>query len=494
MAVSLFVMSLGSNLFAQGADSFGQNPSPTQPGANGALQWPEGGKQGGGGLADFNELINLIHTIVPANWDQDGGEDTVQPSANGVWIDVNGKLARGKSSKLDGARLDLKSTAAITELPMLGSVQTKETIRWISLNEVEANVRDAMKSNSIASPNMLMLGGITRIDHVAYEPNSRSWYLGGPAGELVLDKHGNLIGRSTGLPPVVLEDLLALAPLVLNGKGPIGCSIDPVPERLKAVSELIVSPIAKRSLVQQASKWSTKLAETLGDQKATVFGLSNDSPTALALLIADEHMKRIGLGLDIGPASLMSYWEESEKRGKIPASALIRWWFALRDDITIGASSDGNVFAIESPTVRVMSQGQWMDATGQRYDVNESDPSADAFARGFTDRFADLQEMYPAIYGRLRHIFDLSVALKLIREESIAKKLAKPEVLTDTQVQPHMETAIQWIPSIAAWRKTSSGRVAAIVSGGVNIEVQKAKPTMQNKNGQPKVDKPFALK
>ncbi len=462
-------------------------------GTGGRLQWPAG-SQGGGSMADFAQLTQLIHTIVPGNWDVDGGEDTIQNSVNGVWISLDGKLIRRSTSKTSSPKLDLSAKAAgIVELPVLGDLQSKESLRWISLNEVESNVRDAMAAKKKASPTAVVLGGLTRIDHLAYDEKTASWYLGGPAGDLVFDKQGNMIGRSTGLPPVLLEDLLSLAPMVLNGKGPIGCSIDPVPERLKAVSEMVVSPIAKRSLTQQASKWSTKLAETLGDQKATVFGLPDDSPTAAALLIADEHMKRIGIGLDNGPGSLKSYWEESEARGSIPTSALIRWWFALRDDIVIGTDSDGSVFSLASPTVRVMSQGQWMDATGQRFDVKERDLSADAFANSFTDQFEALQQMYPAIYGRLRHIFDLCVVLKLMREEGIAKHLAKPEVLTNASIQPHMQVPIQWIPSVAAWRKTTGGRVAAIVSGGVNIEVQKTKLPKQTKSGLPEAGKPFSI-
>lgn len=479
-----------------GQDSPGVAPNsaanPTT-GSGPGLQWPAG-SQGGGSLADFTQLTQLIQTIVPGNWDVDGGEDTIQSYVNGVWIGLDGKLIRRQASKTASPKLNLNEKASVVELPVLGDLQSKESLRWISLSEVEANVREAMNSNRKASPNAVLLGGLTRIDHLAYDAKTKSWYLGGPAGDLVFDRQGHMIGRSTGLPPVLLEDLLSLAPLVLNGKGPIGCSIDPVPERLKAVSELTASPIARRSLTQQASKWSAKLAETLGEQKATVFGLPADSPTAAALLIADEHMKRIGIGLDNGPGSLASYWEESEKRGTIPTSALIRWWFALRDDIVVGTDSNTSVFSLESPTVCVLSQGQWMDATGQRYDVKERDLAADAFAKGFTDQFEALQQMHPAVYGRLRHIFDLCVVLKLMREESIAKRLAKPEVLTDVSIQPHMEVPIQWIPSVAAWRKTTSGRVAAIVSGGVNIEVHKSKLPKQTKSGLPEPSKPFSIK
>jgi len=446
-------------------------------------------------MADFTELIGLIQTVVKGNWVADGGEDSLQGYPNGVWIDPSGKLHRQKQN----VRFSPKDPAAaaskieFVEIPQLGSLQSSETVRWISLAELESKLKDKLSGSQMASPAMELLGGLTRIDYLARDPESNAWYIGGPAGDLVLDRKGNLIGRSTGLPPVLLEDLLSVAPLVLNARGPLGCSIDPVPERLKAVQEMAVSPISTKSMSQQAAKWCDRLTETLGDQQATIFGLPEDSPTGIALLVADEHMKRVGLGLENGPPGLKSYWQEAEKRGTIQNSGLIRWWFALRDDIQIGVNDSESIFSIESPTVRVMSQRQWMDHTGARHEANDQDHAADAYAAGFTDKFTELQKMHPA-YGRLRHIFDLCVVMRLIREEGMAGRGATLPLLMDATNQPHAAEPLKWIPSIAAWRKTSNGRVSVIVSGGVAIDVRNATIDRHAGQSQPTMAKPFELK
>ncbi len=493
VATSITLGWLGSSASAQKSLGSVNSSGLALATPTGGLQMPANPQGGGSPLADFQQLTQLIQTIVPSNWDIDGGEDTIQQSPSGVWIDTDGKLHRNERSKRALPIPGQDATApAVLDLP-LGTLQANEGLRWISLSEVEAKLQQAIDRKEYASTTMQILGGLTRIDFVAYDKAKKSWFLGGPAGDLVLDRKGQLIGRETGLPPILLEDLLSVAPMILNGKGAMGCSIDPVPERLKAVSDLVVSPIAKRSLTQQAAKWSAKLAETLGDQKATVFGLPEDSPTAIALLIADEHMKRIGLGLEVGPGTLMSYWEESEKRGSVPSSALIRWWFALRDDIQIGTDSNNLVFSLASPTVQVLSQDQWMDATGQRFDSNKRDPAADAFAKGFSDHFDKLQQMYPVIYGRMRHICDLSVALRIVREESMAQHLDPFPLLADKSIQPHAAAPVKWIPSIAAWRQTSSGRVAAIVSGGVSIDAKKADLHRTGNANAPNVTNAFSL-
>ena len=452
------------------------------------------GQAGGSSLADFTELIGLVQTMVKSNWDIDGGEDNIQPYPNGVWIDPNGKLNRQKKTAFAVPNVpeNTDQKPKFFDLPQLGKLQSSDELRWVSLRDLEQKLRERMTSKEMASPTMELLGGLTRIDFLARDPATNDWYLGGPAGDLVMDRKGNLVGRSTGLPPVLLEDLLSIAPLILNGRGPLGCSIDPVPERLKAVADLAASPLAKRSLAQHAAKWCDRLTETLGDQQATIFGLPDDSPTGTALLIADEHMKRIGLGLENGPPQLLSYWEESEKRGKIQSSGLIRWWFALRDDIQIGVDDTSSVFAIESPTVQVMSQRQFMDQTGARQEAIDQDPAADAFATGFTKHFADLQTIQP-MYGRLRHIFDLCVVMRLIREEVTAGRGSELSLLKDRSIQPHSDEPLKWIPSMAAWRKTSNGRVTAIVSGGVTIDVKNASIDKHSGRSQPCVLEPFAF-
>ncbi|MDZ4847804.1 MAG: DUF1598 domain-containing protein [Pirellulaceae bacterium] len=475
------------------SDSPGARPKPSTPIDLNAARPMSQGQGGGGGMADFDSLIQIINTMVPSG-DWDLGENTIERYPNGVWIDPNGKLHRQKTSvslRVPSAANTVKPDKFF-EVPQLGALQTSETIRWVSLVDLENTLNEKRAQNVMASPSMELLGGLTRIDYVARNPETGDWYLGGPAGDLVLDRKGNLVGRSTGLPPVLLEDLLSIAPAVLNGRGPMGVSIDPVPERLKAASDFVASPIAKKSLTQNHAKFCDRLTETLGDQQATVFGLPKDSPTGVALLVADEHMKRIGLGLENGPAKLRSYWEEADKRGAIQSSGLIRWWFALRDDIQIGVNDSETVYSIESPTVRVMSQKQWMDHTGARREADSQDPAADAFATGFTEQFNDLQAMYPA-YGRLRHIFDLSVALRLIREEVQAGRGEPLSMLMDRSIQPHASEPIQWIPSVAAWHKTSNGRVAAIVSGGVAIDVKKASIDRQTGRKQPTNIKAFAF-
>jgi len=475
-------------VFAQSYSS--QADSPTRSSNTDSQQ--DSGRRGGQSLADFTELIALIRATVPGQWDT--GEDTITSYVNGVWIDPAGKLLReptftknqprksiadseGTSSKGSRPESDFISVPMLDDL----GLDSEESVRWISIRQVEELLmdREADKSPSVR---LELLGGLTRLDHVARDHETNDWYLGGPAGGMVLDKKGNLISRATGLPPILLEDLLCLAPLVLKGKGPLGCSIDPVPESLKKVSIQIRQDSFLKQLSSQPEKATNFLSSLLGDQRATFIGLPPDSPTAMALLLADEHMKRLGLGLGDGqgdglvgaPKGVVDYWQACERLGAIPGQSMVRWWFTLPNQVSIGVDESGDVFTIQSSSVRVMSQKQFLDQRGDRQDSTEKDLAADTFADSFTSEFKSIQERYP-VHGRLRHIFDLAVALQLIADETPRLSDRPLELASDDLRRPTVEVPIQWVPSIAAWRKTSNGRIAAVVSGGVVIESKKVK-------------------
>jgi len=446
------------------------------------------GQRGGQSLADFTELIALIRTTIPGQWDT--GEDTITSYVNGVWIDPAGKLhreptiAKNQSRKpvVNGEGTSATGTRPESDfisIPMLDELglDREESVRWISIRQIEKLLLDREKDKS-RSVCLELLGGLTRLDHVARDHETNDWYLGGPAGGMVLDKSGNLISRTTGLPPILLEDLLCVAPLVLKGKGPLGCSIDPVPESLKKVSMLIRQNSFIKQLSSQPEKATNFLSDSLGDQRATFIGLPYNSPTAMALLLADEHMKRIGLGLvdeRVGaPKGVVNYWQACEKLGAVPGQSMVRWWFTMPNQVSIGVDESGDVFTIQSSSVRVMSQKQFLDQRGDRQDSADKDLAADTFADSFTSEFQSIQKKYP-VHGRLRHIFDLAVALQLIADETPQRSERPLEMASDDSRRPVVEFPIQWVPSISAWRKTSNGRIAAVVSGGVVIDSKKVK-------------------
>lgn len=442
---------------------------------NGNEQQPSGGAS----IADYTALIALIENVIDAEWAVNGGTASAIPYRQGVRIDPQGLIERMDSSKsmLTSIKLprdqDKAGNPACISIDGLGEWQQATSLRWISLHQLDVQVAECSRDTNRLRANISMelLGGLYRIDYLAFDKDSQEWYLGGPAGNLVASSSRDLLNPESGLPPVLLEDLLGVAPHVLRNKGEFGCSIDPDPTRLTAAYEMARSSSSMRSMQREPERWTEQWRQKLGKQHAKVIGLNQDSPTGYALLIADAHMKRLGLGLEPCPTQMKSYWKEKEiftiSSNGIDTS-MVRWWFSVTDH-KIPMDPDRKIYHFASSNIQVLSEAQMMNAIGERVASNLPDFAADTFAKKFTLNFDRLQRDYP-VYGRLRHIFDLAIALELVRHE-IQSGNGKPFLALDNpEGQPRLPVTPLELDSVAATHRMPNRSMSAIISGGVTIQ------------------------
>ncbi|MEQ1827767.1 MAG: DUF1598 domain-containing protein [Pirellula sp.] len=428
---------------------------------------------GGGAIADYTELMTLIENTIDGDWQSQGGTSSMLPYRNGVRIDPSGVIERFDPNKVTtkSVRLPTSSKSNPASLTNLGEWQEPTTLRWVSLHQLDEQVASRLDAaeSSKASIAMEVMGGIYRIDYVAFDPTTDEWFLGGPAGDLFMSPTGDLINSETRLPPVLLEDLLSIAPHVLNGQGELGCTIDPDPKRLAEAYAAAQLPSAIRALQRNPDRWVEQWRQKLGRQQTKVIGLPQNSPAGYALILADAHMKRLGLELEHRPKLVKSYWQEREIFGGSRTDVgLVRWWFSLTDR-KIPMDPERKIYHFASSNVQVLSEAQMMNALGSRVVANAPDVAADSFARNFGQHFGQLQREFPC-YGRLRHIFDLAVALEIVRVEMQKGNGRAFKALVDSRIQPALETAPMEIDSVASTHKLPDGTVTAIVSGGVSIE------------------------
>ncbi len=442
---------------------------------NGNEQYPNGGAS----IADYSALIDLIESVIDAEWAVNGGTASAIPYRQGVRIDPKGLIERLDPSKtrLTSIKLtrdpDKAMNPASISLDDLGEWQQATSLRWISLHQLDEQVAERTRdSNRLrANISMELLGGLYRIDYLAFDKDSQEWYLGGPAGNLVANTTGDLLNPETGLPPVLLEDLLGVAPHVLRNKGEFGCSINPDPARLTAAYEMARSSSSMRSMQRQPERWTEQWRQKLGKQHAKVIGLNQDSPSGYALLIADAHMKRLGLGLEPCPTQMKSYWKEKETftvSSNGADASMVRWWFSTTDH-KIPMDPDRKIYHFASSNIQVLSEAQMMNALGERVATGSPDLAADTFAKKFTLNFDRLQRDY-TVYGRLRHIFDLAIALEIVRHE-IKNGNGKPFLAIDNpEGQPRLPVTPLELDSVAATYRMPNQSMSAIVSGGVSIQ------------------------
>lgn len=436
------------------------------------------GGAGGASLANFSELMQLIETTIsPDQWLNAGGTATMNPFRQGVRIDPSGVIQRIENApnqgppKLRDPNIDRKVLANPSiGLEALGSWQQPTALRWISLHQLDRDLKRHLEEGQSASIAAELLSGLCRIDYVTWDESTGEWLIGGPAGDIAANPQGVLLHRSLRLPPILLEDLLTVSAHVLQQRGELGCSIDPVQERLVAAYAMANQSSSTRMLRRDPEGWADAWKAKLGKQKATIVGIPEDSPTGFALILADAHMKRLAFGLEPSIDGLNNYWIESDKVGGKQAQSMVRWWFSMANH-GIPFDPERHLYRFEKSNVEVLSETQMMNQQGQRVVANAPDAAADAYARNFTRRFDELQRAFPE-YGRLRHVFDLAVAFEIIRSQ-IQAGLGEPfQILGTNHVVPRLDVAPKEIDSIVATRRRSDGSISAIVSGGVSIDLR----------------------
>jgi hypothetical protein len=405
---------------------------------------------GGGAVADFQSLMNLIQqTIEPDSWVEQGGTSSMLPYPSGVFVDPAGKVSRKAVRPFDAARFN-KSTLS-------HPWRTTSSLRIVSLRALDEALRDQLAKGLAPSRELLQVAGLSRIAAVKIDVAHEDILLAGPAnaGELGL----------------TLEDLAVVAASIKRDTVPLGCSIDPSNEGLRAAQAFLARPGVSNQLVSNPKQFATQLQEKVGEHRVTFFGIEPTTGTALALLDADEHMKRVGFGEEKVAAPVKTYFDFVEELQQPPSQSLVRWWFAYSDE-EIGVNLSGDVFQLPENVVSVLSEQQLVTAQG-RQPTGSNDQAADAFAQSMTENMPELRRTHPS-YARLCSVFESALALQLVIEASEQNSLetwfpnlcqfASTSSLADQAVVPKS------VPGLAVTQRLKSGTVMAVVSGGVTMD------------------------
>jgi hypothetical protein len=421
---------------------------------------------GGAAGADFQSLIQLITSTVEANWEADGGTDTIQQFASGVWIDPQGVMME---SVLRPASLDDPSPSKHLSMQSIAPWLKDSNLRWVSLTALVERQRVDGFGDQMERAGGDLLGGLARIEWVLWDPQHQQWLLGGPAGGYQLDSMGRMRRPEDGMEPFPARLLWDLAPVIEKQAGPFGCSIDPDPQALVRASRLASRPETRQLLARSPDLVRDQLIEALGRQVVSLRLLPEKSTTGLDLLIADRHMKRVGLGLEAMPDGMKDYFEWSGHHRRVPSQSLVRWWFTLSSSAIV-RSPDGHAFRIPDQSLQVLSDHEFLDATGQRTSSQSEDIAGKSFARDFTKHFRELCRMHRC-YGRIQQVFDAALVLEVIRRSPQGTKLMEQLV----QQQPTQLTQpVRFTPTIGAEEAVGKQHVV-IVSGGVQVDPTRAK-------------------
>jgi Protein of unknown function (DUF1598) len=404
------ISSFGSGSNFDPGDGFGAPPfdgPPDQPDVPRAA--------GGITAADFDELIELIEeTIDPDSWEANGGTGRMRAFPSGVFVDAKGVLKRIEDGIPGNLPARIDSADLIDDLSL-----TRETgFRAVSLTRLERALQLLAARGERPSPEMMTLGGIYRLTHVMFYPETRDVVIGGPAGPWHYDSEGRAIHTESGSPTLNLDDLVVCFRNAVNNQGQFSCSIDPVPANLARAREVA----DQKGLTGKELK--DRLKSALGLQEVTVTGIDRNTHAGRIIVEADYHMKLVGMGVVPTVPGVDDYFGRLvlDDKGSPPQTdSLVRWWFAMNYE-SVQTNKDRSVFAISGKGVKLLSESEFWTETGERVHTGVSSPQASGFAQDFTAKFEDLAKKYP-VYGELRNLFDCALAANLIVEEGIDRKI-----------------------------------------------------------------------
>lgn len=494
LACCLGLSALGTSVLAQPAFNFqqganrqnalvGPNNSSVVTGGPNATVTGTGTQNGAGANADFDSLIDLIvSTVATETWAENGGgEAEVRPFPTGVLVDAAGTL-RLKSKSQVAAAADLSAVRgaapakAVTRSRQELDARRASTLRYVSLPRLERELLRRQKAKERLDSSMLTLAGLQRVRYVFVYPASGDIVLAGPAGDWKVDANGRIVSAASGEPVVRLDDLLTLVRRAGGvGAGAVeshfGCAINPRQEALAKTQAFLASSSQKPLQPGQRKEWLADLRDSVGLQDIQIWGVDPESRLSRVLVEADYHMKLVGMGLADGVDGVESYLASIKvpAGGSPPPMSVLRWWFALNYD-AIRTSPTEDAFELVGTGVRVLSENEMLAAQGQRVHTNQSEPLNRQFAESFTTHFAELAKKYP-VYGELRNIFDLSMAVALIRSEGLAEQAGwKPTLLADSEKLRLPQGAVpKHVESVINHRLINKRHVVAGVSGGVMV-------------------------
>lgn len=375
------------------------------------------GRGGGGIVADFDSLIDLIqNTVAVDSWQDVGGPGSIEPFRAGVHVDASGTLKKTDLRLSTGTLDELHASASLRSSDGNLDVKHPSRLRKVSLTRLEREVQLRAAMGLPPTEAMQNLAGIQKIQYVFVYPETGDIVIAGPAGEWGYDGDGRPVGVTSRQPILQLDDLVVCLRNAYDNGGVFGCSIDPRPENLRATQEFLSGSRLT------GSRWRDELRNKMGLQDISVDGIDPSSHAAYVLVEADYRMKLVGIGLEEGVLGVESYLDmvELDENGKPPAMDVVRWWFAMNYD-AITTTEKRDAFELNGNGVQVLSETEFLARGGERIRSGESTEPTARFAESFTKKFDDLQAKYP-IYAELRNIFDLALVASLIREQGLADK------------------------------------------------------------------------
>lgn len=407
----------------------------------------------------------LVALVVAGPWAARADAQVVARSVGGVLIDAEGVISSVEATA-DGNR-ELLALREQARDASNADLQQANDLRKISLRRLSDALQRHIEAGTPLEDEMLFLAGLQRIEYVFVYPEQNDIVLAGFGEGWEIDETGAARGVSTGMPPMLLDDLLtALRGARQAASGGITCSIDPTPEGLQRLQSY-VSSIENITDPQATAK---AIEEALGLQQITVGGVPDNSHFAMVLVAADYKMKRIGMNLDPSPVpGLTSYLQMIRGGGRGMSALAPRWWM-VPDYAPLRTDGQGLAWQLPRQGVKTMTEDTVFAADGQKKQTGTSSALAQRWADMMTSRYQELAQKEP-VFAELGNAINLAVVAALIVKEDLGgmAQLNAPMLLDPARLPTPEFNPPRHAPSQVSMIRQGNNLVLS-ASGGVEID------------------------
>ncbi len=426
---------------------------------------------GGGSVADFDSLIELIETtVVPETWESLGGPSGMFPYPQGVFVDASGTIRDCEIMVKDDAVDQLTAMlggAKDSPTAHSGHWQNASPMRCVSLRRL---CDGKIHFGASAPVSMDSLAGLSQIQYLFFDQDDI--IIAGPVGGIESDQ-GWFRDSESGRTAIRLDFFITCLASSL-AEQPFGCTIDPSQQGLQNAAK-IAAAIKNDSI--PIGKAAEAMIAALGMQRIEVFGTAGDTPIGYVMVEADRHMKQLAVGIHSMPRASRNYLdviEQSIDEGP-PQDLLLRLWFTAKPRM-VRADSDRKLFELVGSPLQLSGQNERALASGQRGQLAQ-DPRTETFVDEFNRHWNQIRSKYP-IYGALESIYQSASVAELIRRgEGSAKHRQLVAALSsiDTTANYLMPTPrqVQSIAVLHTFQRLRQKHHILVASGGVAVDTNR---------------------
>ena len=408
-----------------------------------AIAQPGGG--GGGGFDDGDNTFLRFRTVV-------GG---VSINPNGVLTESHEFSAELRQQLMNGLN------AAHSD------INQQSNMRVISLRGLEEAMSEIAKSGKPFPAEIQFMAGLQRIEFVMLAPEGDDILVAGYGEGWKVDNDGNVVGVSTGMPVIHLQDFLVAMRNVKEarvGQG-ISVSIDPTEAGIRKLNQLYQT-------TRVTPDMQGVIEQTVGPQQITLTGVPKNSRFSQVLVAADYKMKRLSMGLEDSPVkNLPSVIEMARRKNANFKGSSPRFWMECNYQ-PVATNNDNTVFQIRGQGVKALTEDSFFNKDGQSVRrKGKTNKFAKQWADQMTKRYDELSKEEP-IFRDLRNIMDLSVVAALISRENLLERasLEIPAIQSkESYVSVPAVNVPKSVPSQCGFVKFRNSWVVS-VSGGVQVD------------------------